>query len=170
VPDGITAHTVVVDGDYAILSDPLDIIPAGCGVLLVAEEELDGTKVYDFIVTTTDETVEDNALRGTLASTFVETEEGEQYYVLSNPDGVLAFYKAELNDGKLYNNGHRAYLPHNTAHNNAPSAIKFNWSTGIDDVKDEERGDALIYDLHGRRIDYPVKGVCIINGKKVLIK
>jgi hypothetical protein len=170
VPDGITAHTVVVDGDYAILSDPLDIIPAGCGVLLVAEEELDGTKVYDFIVTTTDETVEDNALRGTLASTFVETEEGEQYYVLSNPDGVLAFYKAELNDGKLYNNGHRAYLPHNTARNNAPSAIKFNWSTGIDDVKDEERGDALIYDLHGRRIDNPVKGVCIINGKKVLIK
>ena len=170
VPDGITAHTVVVDGDYAILSDPLDIIPAGCGVLLVAEEELDGTKVYDFIVTTTDETVEDNALRGTLASTFVETEEGEQYYVLSNPDGVLAFYKAELNDGKLYNNGHRAYLPHNTAHNNAPSAIKFNWSTGIDDVKDAERGDALIYDLHGRRIDNHVKGVCIINGKKVLIK
>ena len=40
----------------------------------------------------------------------------------------------------------------------------------IDDVKDAERGDGLIYDLHGRRIDNHVKGVCIINGKKVFIK
>ena len=41
--------------------------------------------------------------------------------------------------------------------------------TGINAV-DAESGDAEIYDLTGRRVEKAVKGVYIINGKKVLVK
>ena len=41
--------------------------------------------------------------------------------------------------------------------------------TGINAV-DAESGDTEIYDLTGRRVEKAVKGVYIINGKKVLVK
>ena len=44
--------------------------------------------------------------------------------------------------------------------------------TGIDDVKAILNGCGadMIYDLSGRRVNNPTKGIYIINGKKVLIK
>ena len=43
--------------------------------------------------------------------------------------------------------------------------------TGIDDIEGEDvNARAVIYDLRGRRVDNPTKGMYIINGKKVLIK
>ena len=42
--------------------------------------------------------------------------------------------------------------------------------TGIDEVNDEENGEVEIYDLSGRKIHTPSKGIYIINGKKQLIR
>ena len=43
--------------------------------------------------------------------------------------------------------------------------------TGIDDIEGEdESAETVIYDLRGRRVDNPTKGMYIVNGKKVLIK
>ena len=42
--------------------------------------------------------------------------------------------------------------------------------TGIEDVKPEHSNADGIYDLQGRKVENPVKGIYIINGKKVLVK
>ena len=42
--------------------------------------------------------------------------------------------------------------------------------TGIDDVKEQTVENNVIYDLQGRVVDNPTKGVYIINGNKVLVK
>ena len=42
--------------------------------------------------------------------------------------------------------------------------------TGIDEVKGDEGKVNGVYDLQGRKIETPEKGIYIINGKKVLIK
>ena len=46
--------------------------------------------------------------------------------------------------------------------------------TGIDEVYDEVKGEngevKAVYDLQGRKVTHPTKGVYIVNGKKVLIK
>lgn len=41
-------------------------------------------------------------------------------------------------------------------------------ATGIDGVTTDKRTDDVVYDLSGRRVTNPGKGVYIINGKKVL--
>lgn len=170
VPENVSAHTIVVDGDEALLSKPLDVIPAGCGVVLVVEEELDETTVYEFPVVTDDEVVENNALRGTVASTFVEPDVDTAYYTLANVDDVPVFYMAEIVDGKFYNNGHAVYLTHENTDENAPFVIKFHSSTNIDDVKSENGKVRAVYDLQGRRVNTPQIGVYIVNGKQMLIK
>ena len=43
-------------------------------------------------------------------------------------------------------------------------------ATGIDEVKGENGWVKAIYDLKGRKVDTPTKGLYIINGKKVIIK
>ena len=40
--------------------------------------------------------------------------------------------------------------------------------TGIDDVTTENNGGDEWYDLNGRSVDYPTKGIYIRNGKKVV--
>ena len=43
-------------------------------------------------------------------------------------------------------------------------------TTGVENVKAESGKVEDIYDLQGRKVDTPSKGLYIINGKKVLIK
>ena len=44
-------------------------------------------------------------------------------------------------------------------------------TTGITDVKiNTENGTTQYYDLSGRRVTHPTKGLYIVNGKKVIIK
>ena len=42
--------------------------------------------------------------------------------------------------------------------------------TGVEQVKGENGNVKAIYDLQGRRVDFPSKGIYIIDGKKVLVK
>ncbi|MBO7231137.1 MAG: leucine-rich repeat domain-containing protein, partial [Bacteroidaceae bacterium] len=42
--------------------------------------------------------------------------------------------------------------------------------TGIDEVKGEDENVEVVYDLQGRKVETPTKGIYIINGKKKLVK
>lgn len=48
--------------------------------------------------------------------------------------------------------------------------VLVSYATGIAAIEAELGGDVKIYDLNGRRVMTPTKGVYIINGKKVVIK
>jgi len=43
-------------------------------------------------------------------------------------------------------------------------------ATGIRSIGASEKNDAVIYDLQGRRVDNPAKGIYIIGGRKVSVK
>ena len=54
----------------------------------------------------------------------------------------------------------------------APSRVVFDFGdvTGIQKVSAQGQNDGVYYDLSGRRVEKPSKGVFIVNGKKVIIK
>jgi len=49
-------------------------------------------------------------------------------------------------------------------------SLAANEVTGIQDIKQSTVNSQLIYDLQGRRVKNPVRGLYIINGRKVIIK
>lgn len=42
--------------------------------------------------------------------------------------------------------------------------------TGVEEVRDEKNDVEIVYDLQGRRVNNPIKGIYIVNGKKVIYK
>jgi hypothetical protein len=45
-----------------------------------------------------------------------------------------------------------------------------NEAAGIQDLKLSTANSLQVFDLQGRRVDNPTKGLYIVNGKKVIIK
>ena len=72
--------------------------------------------------------------------------------------------------GKAYLQIPTAWLNEETA--SEAKAVKLMFddgeSTGIDEVNRVESKEEVIYDMQGRRVKNPSKGIYIINGKKVV--
>lgn len=87
-------------------------------------------------------------------------------YILNKVEGVLGFYWA--NDKTVASN--RAYL-HTTYNVASPSArlsiVFADEVTGINNLT-PALNDGAVYDLQGRRVAQPTKGLYIVNGKKVI--
>ena len=169
IPDGVEVWAVseIVDG-YVVLGEVLDVIPAGCPVLVKASWPGD----WDFVYTS--ETGEEyvNLLKGTTEDEYIT----EEAYVLGNVDGV-GFYKALMTDGKWKNNANKAYLPASAVPAAAQGAANFSFrfegegTTAIEEVKTENGEVKAIYDLTGRRVEaITAPGIYIVGGKKVLVK
>ena len=48
--------------------------------------------------------------------------------------------------------------------------IKSTKGTSIESITDTTVNDGAIYDLQGRKVENPIKGIYIMNGKKIMIK
>ena len=181
IPAGAKAYTANrVEGDLLKMQPVEGVIPANTAVIIKAEE---GT--YSFAYSDeTPEAISDNLLRGTVADTYVKPQSGSVAYVLSMVDGVVGMYRAKLTDGTFKNNANRAYMllsELNVGDGNldtsAPGSqlsngyrFDFSGTTAIESVETESTAPAVYYDLSGRRVENPVSGIYIINGKKVLVK
>ena len=174
VPENVTAHTVTIDGDYAVLSEnSLEVIPAYTGVVLYSETAT--TYTFNVIATNTDAPIADNALEGTVAATYITA----NAYVLGyiNEEGAPAevgFGKAVTTgqtEGTFLNNHHKAYLPMPAGADGIKSfSFRFPGTTAIENVEVENEVK-VIYDLTGRRVEaITAPGIYIVNGKKVLVK
>ena len=165
LPEGVTAHTVTENGNYAILSEAINVVPANNGVILAGEA---GT--YQLTITTTGAEDLDNALAGTVAKTLVTKTEGDAYYVLAKQDDKVGLYNP-VNGGNaanFYNASHKAYWHISAAAQSA--GYRFGeGTTGIDTVKPAVE-NVVIYDLAGRRVEKMEKGIYIVNGRKVVIR
>ena len=98
-------------------------------------------------------------MRGVLKSTSVS---GSNIYTLKNGE----FTKRTSNSGSIAAN--TAYYTADNA--TATLAIKTSETTGIEEVKSESGKWKGIYDLNGRKVTKPIKGIYIIDDRKVLIK
>lgn len=169
-PVTATAHTITIEDKCAMLSDALDVIPAETGVILAGEE---GT--YDFTIATTEASAT-SELTGTIAKAYVD---GNAYVLAKGTNGV-GLYRATLNKNSeggegtthFLNNAFKAYLPA-SINATAPmySFSRGEGTTSIDDLEstDNSQQTSCVYDLLGRRVENPTKGVYIMNGKKVVM-
>ena len=161
MPAGVTAHTVTINGDWATLSDPLEVVPAYTGVVIAG-----AAGEYGLPIVETSEVVDDNVLLGTVAADYIVGDA----YVLSKPAGKeVGFYRATLNklDGTaFYLSSHKSYLPASAAQGSAFYGLRIGGTTGITEVETAPAED-VIYDLTGRRVTKIVApGIYIVNGVK----
>ena len=167
IPDGVKAYTVSVNEDgWADLEEIVISFSPNVGVVLAAEE---GT--YNLPISEDDTVYEGNALRGTVAATYIT----DDAYVLGIVDNEVGFYTATKNQQEntaWKNNSHKAYLPKAVGLNAASYSFRYGeGTTGIDEMTEQRAESKEIYDITGRRVEnVTAPGIYIVNGKKVLVK
>ncbi len=177
IPEDVTAYVATeeklsMNGDngYITLTELVDVIPANTGAIICGDE-----KDYTFIPAISYGTaVEGNMLVGFEATdnkseTYKEITLADDYttYVLAVEDNKAGFYRKEAGF-KVYN--HKAYLNVPTAQGARSLSIRFEGTTDIESSTLNPQPSTEVYDLQGRRVLTPTKGVYIVNGKKVVIK
>jgi hypothetical protein len=172
IPHELEAYAVTgVDGTE-VKVQKLDYIPSNQGVLLTYKEVMPQEESMFFhACTDVPEVKPQNQLSGVAAATLVSslTADGSSIYVLYNDEFVKTI------NGTIPAN--RCYLPLGMNVNvNARLTISFadddNETTSLNEelrMKNEESVDAW-YDMQGRKVAQPAKGLYIVNGKKVVIK
>ncbi len=168
VPEGVKAFTYTMTGNTLkenTTYEAGDVIPAGEAVVL------NGTAGnYTFnLGTATAEKDAQNVLKGSdVEATFNEA--GHKYYMLSTNDaGEVGFYWYNEDGSAINCAAHKAYLDVNiTSAKNGYLIDGTEDPTAITAATAEENGTNVVYDLQGRRVMNPVKGLYIVNGKKVI--
>ena len=155
-----TVFQAALSGDQLTLTVVPDReIPADKAVILKSS-----AATITLTPATTTQTLSGNMLQGTTAEM---TGAAGNIYVLNNGTQGVGFYKLK-STGTIGAN--KAYLTYSSA-SQARSFFGFDETTGIEMPTAEViDADAVVYDLQGRRVSQPTKGLYIVNGKKVVIK
>ena len=184
VPTGCTAYIItgITKSSNPALPDQAQvtaftagkIIPKQTGFILQGAPN--STVVYQANVTGTEESVTNNLLIGT-ATEREFSSAGDKYYVFANGDEGIGFYKQGTRNGaSIKLAAHRAGLrlplaiaPAKGFTIDFESACKEAETTGIRTVKPTTPAkEDVVYDLQGRRVTNPGRGIYIVNGKKVV--
>lgn len=170
--DAIYAYTATLDGK-TISFTRVRKVPARTGILLrnpLGESAVEAVNVPVIADDATDD-VSDNIFVAALEeiSSLPSTEQdGNTNYILNKVGGKLGFYKAA---GQKVGAG-KAYLKVPAGETSASMiAISFEGdvTTGVKTFSSDERAaDSVAYDLQGRRVARPTKGLYIVNGKKIV--
>ncbi len=156
---GIEAYTVTVSGGKAQLNSIQNKkIPAGTGIILK------GTG--DVTISLTTEATDDITGNELLVSDGTVTGDGTIFVLGQNSEGKVGFGKLNTDD----------VLPAGKAYLTIPKESRDFIAlgddvTGIDEVRSKtDDGRGVYFDLQGRRVAQPTKGLYIVNGKKIIIK
>lgn len=158
--EGLTVYTAAVEGNTLKLTALNGTIPANTPVLIEAN-----AATYNF-------TIDYNAaaeaqttdLKGTLETI---NKPGTTIYTLQKPaDKNIGFYK--YNGQTLQ--GFRAYGENLLGTTSTAEGLIFDKGdvTAIENVEINDGKQTVIYDLNGRRVEKMLKGIYIVNGKKVI--
>ncbi len=171
VPEGLTLYA----GDALTVSDSeltVDEEKAAASIAANTPYLVSGTAgTYSFNGAPAN--TEDSYTVGMLTGTLVDMTQDDftidsGQYVLQNHDGEgLAFYPiTSASEGVTLDAYHCYLIPGVTL-----NAVKLpGMATAIEAVESDLIANDAIYDLSGRRVAKAVKGVYIMNGKKVLVK
>lgn len=165
---GLTAYTATVSDNKVVLT-PIEnrIVPANTGVILKGAE-----KNYTGVITTKEAVIEKNDLvAATEEIAELATTDGTyNNYILNVVEGKVGFYQA--NNKKVA--AGKAYLQ--VPVTNGAKALTIVWNdgetTGIEENYElgTMNSDAATFDLSGRKVANPAKGLYIKNGKKFIVK
>ena len=171
IPEGVTVSYVSGYSGKALTLTPITgTIPANTGVILKAEA---GT--YAFAYTTDVDAITGNYLYGSVTSAETNAGDGSYlYYKLANDRSKgIGFYWGAENGAAFTSAANKAYLAIPAGLGAKISGFALNDSddaTAITAVEDETITNNKVYDLTGREVKNPAKGVYIINGKKMFVK
>ena len=131
--------------------------------------------VHSFVHSTnTPANIDKGLLKGTLTREQITKDADKEYYILSDEYVPVGFYIAG-NGAKneyFWNDANKAYLviSKEAAQGSTVYHFETDNATGVSQVKGESGEVKAIYDLQGRKVDAPSKGLYIIDGKKAYIK
>lgn len=153
-----------INGNILNLARVRDKLPANTAVIVMANK---GTLAFES-ATGDVEPITDNLLLGTTTPLPVADIDGTVYTLGRGVNsGYMGFHKYTGTNIPA----NKAYLVRDT--NSSVNSFNFSYgdANAIQTVaEDSSDKPVVIYDLQGRRIDTPSRGIYIINGKKVLIK
>jgi len=154
---GLTAYIATIEGNTVTFESKTSI-PALTGVLLKGN-----AGVHNISVAESNTDVSANKFKGVIANTEVDA----GIYVLMDEAEGIGFYQTE---SAFTVGANTAYLPA-IAMPEARAFISLDGeeATGIAEVKGIA-AEQQVYDLQGRRVAQPVKGLYIVNGRKVVVK
>ena len=164
IPGGVEAWTLAYTSGDAATATPVETtIPANTPVLLNGS----GNQTFTGASAAVSASATNKA--GALTGVFAATTVPSGSYVLQKQDAKVGFFKVT---GAKTINPFRAYL---TASTSAPGlSIIFpedNDVTGISEIEKMRNAENVtIFDLQGRKVAQPQKGLYIVNGKKVIFK
>ena len=173
LPEGISAYI----GELNTENNTLQMyrldgnqIPANTAVLLRKEGVTDNTTVDFTIVSNAEEDFDDvtNNLVGTVAAENLDGTKNCYSLQKSNAEEKVGFYSKTTGT----KGGFKAWLETDKAVGARVFTIIFDGedATGIKEALGLENENVEIYDLSGRRLDKPAKGVNIIGGKTVIVR
>ncbi len=173
LPDGITAYIITdIEGNWAI-PEPLDYIPEGVPVLLLANEEKNGFLIEDADgddVTVVTQPQKDNNMLKEVTDDPSKHFNTKEVYLLYNNEFVFN-KEGYLAKGKVY-----LVNPNYSAPSPSPSRLLIAWgqATGIDDahLSPLTSHHSAWYTPDGRRLSgKPTKkGLYLRNGQKVVVR
>ena len=161
LPSGVKAYKVASidkDNKKAILAEVTEAVKAETGLILIAETA--GTFNIPVAATGTDISAT-NLLKAAVTATTVAAED--------NKYGLSAGNFVKLNAGSIP--AGKAYLEYTSTPGAPELDIDFGGTTGISTMHNSQCiMHNEIYDLQGRKVAKPTKGLYIVNGKKVIVK
>lgn len=172
VPKGVTVNKVVAsdESDYELTVTALElnegnVLPAGTPVLLSGDA---GTYNFKPAAAMNATTVENTGLQGTLAAKAVTG----AAYILALSEGEGSEIKFFLLDGTSNTvNANKAYYVPATASGVRSLALNGGMATAIEGVTaTPAEAEAACFDLSGRRVTLPARGLYIVGGKKIFVK
>ena len=159
MPSGVTAYIATAVNTNTIHMEEVKNVPASKPIVLKATA---GT-YYLPIITTDPDDVSGNILQSSNGSV---TGDGETIFALGYKNSTIGFYV--VNDGQTVPAG-KAYLKVGSGVREFLN-FSFDEETGINSIENGKLTIDNYYDLSGRRVVKPTKGLYIVNGKKVFIK
>ena len=162
-PEGCSAYIVTAINETSVVLTEVLAVEQGTPVVLNGEQgeyELETVEAADC------DDVTANMLRVVAESEAYSIKGG--VYVLTRVDGVVGFYKYEGTNGLPAG---RVYLqPASDGNARNYLSIGPSEATGIESLEAADVLSNEVFDLQGRRVGKAVKGLYIVNGKKMIIK
>ena len=162
------AYTATLDEGTLTLHKLGKVIPAGTAVIIVSSE----ATVNMALSTDEAEYTVENSLRGVSLSTELSVIGNGTFYVMGNANGHFGFHEYKGTNMAA----HKAFLFVKDESNNwSSNSIDLSFdeeTTGIQTIDHStfnvQRSMFNVYDLQGRKVANPTKGLYIVNGKKYI--